>query len=158
MRLLVCLLLCLAATARAETLSGVVIVVIDGDTVLFKPDHYAPLSRAFLKLRLAGIDAPESGQPHGAAAARALKSLVLKRRATFDSLATDRYGRRIGWLNVAGDDASTQLVAQGHAWATGRAPAELRRLAVAARQNKLGLWSADRPVPPWDWRAGHSEP
>lgn len=156
MRFTACLLLlCLAATARAATLSGVVIVVIDGDTVLFKPDHYAPQSRAFLKVRLAGIDAPEAGQPHGVAATRALKALALKQRATLDSLATDRYGRRIGWLNVAGVDASTQLVTQGHAWATSGAPPELRQRAEAARMARRGLWADAQPVPPWVWRRNH---
>ena len=47
-----------AGPAAAETLNGVVIVVIDGDTVLFKPDAYHPSGRAFLKIRLADVDAP----------------------------------------------------------------------------------------------------
>jgi hypothetical protein len=72
--LALCLLLALGAPAAADTLHGVVIVVIDGDTVLFKPDHYSPGSRAFMKLRLADIDAPEQG--HRGAATR-LKTLVL---------------------------------------------------------------------------------
>ena len=74
MRFLFALVLLVAGVpAQAETLDGVVIVVIDGDTVLFRPDHYSAASRAFLKVRLAGIDAPEANQPHGEAATRALR-------------------------------------------------------------------------------------
>ena len=36
-----------AVPVAADTLRGVVIVVIDGDTVLFKPEPYSPGSRAF---------------------------------------------------------------------------------------------------------------
>ncbi len=150
---LFCLLFTLlAATARAETLTGVVIVVIDGDTVLFKPDHYAPQSRAFLKLRLAGIDAPEAAQPYGEAATQALKQLALKRRASFESLATDRYGRRVGWLDVGGVDASALLADSGLAWPARNAPAALRQQVQVVRDARRGLWADAEPVPPWVWR------
>lgn len=150
---LFCLLFTLlAATARAEALTGVVIVVIDGDTVLFKPDHYAPQSRAFLKLRLAGIDAPEAAQPYGEAATQALKQLALKRRASFESLATDRYGRRVGWLDVGGVDASALLADRGLVWPARNTPAALRQQVQAARDARRGLWADAEPVPPWVWR------
>ena len=155
-RFLLCLLCALlVASARAETLTGVVIVVIDGDTVLFKPDHYAPHSRAFLKLRLAGIDAPEAAQPYGDAATSALRQFALKRRATFDSLATDRYGRRVGWLDVGGVDASETLAKQGLVWTSRDATAALRRAVSGARESRHGLWADAQPVPPWIWRRAH---
>jgi len=49
----------------ADTLRGVVIRVIDGDTVWFKPDRHDAASRDFLKIRLVDIDAPEKNQPYG---------------------------------------------------------------------------------------------
>jgi len=81
-------------------LTGVVIVVIDGDTVLFKPDHYHPSSRAFIKVRLVDIDAPEKEQPYGEAATRALEGMALQQRATLEVVATDVYGRKLGRLGV----------------------------------------------------------
>ncbi|HQT00435.1 MAG: nuclease [Hydrogenophilales bacterium 16-64-46] len=153
MRCLICLLLlCLAATVRAETLTGVVIVVIDGDTVLFKPDHVTPASRAFLKVRLAGIDAPETGQPQGSAATQALKALLHKRRVVLTTLATDRYGRRVGQIEVDGADASQAMLARGLAWAGWRADAATRAREAEARQARRGLWREASPVPPWQWR------
>ncbi len=88
-----CLLLAVVAPAWADTMSGVVFVVIDGDTVLFKPDSYGAASRAFLKIRLANIDAPEKDQPYGEAATRALSALVLNQRVELNTVAIDAYGR-----------------------------------------------------------------
>lgn len=79
----------LALPTLAETLRGVVIVVVDGDTVLFKPDHYGARSRAFLKIRLADIDAPEQDQAYGDVATRTLKVLVLNQPVEINTVATD---------------------------------------------------------------------
>ena len=150
--LALCLLLA-AVAARAETLAGVVIVVIDGDTVLFKPDHYSPASRAFLKVRLADIDAPETDQPHGEAATQALKSLALRRRGTLDIVATDVYGRKLGRLMLDTLPVNAELVRRGHAWSSSRDTGDpLRSLQADARRARLGLWQDTDPTPPWIWR------
>ncbi len=56
----VCLLLALACTAHAETITGRVVGIADGDTITVldadKVQH---------KIRLSGIDAPEKKQPFG---------------------------------------------------------------------------------------------
>ena len=52
----------LAAFANAETLTGRVIKVADGDTVTMLDE-----SNVQRKIRLSGIDAPERKQPYGAA-------------------------------------------------------------------------------------------
>lgn len=172
MRFLFALVLLAAAVAvRAETLAGVVIVVIDGDTVLFRPDHYSAASRAFLKVRLAGIDAPEANQPHGEAATRALRELALKQRARLDIAATDAYGRKLGRLRVGRVEVNAELVRRGHAWsydstrASARSGSEsfrassrsrdggaLRSAQRAARHARRGLWQDPAPTPPWVWR------
>lgn len=155
MRWLVAFALLWATASHAETLTGVVIVVIDGDTVLFKPDHYGAASRAFLKLRLADIDAPEKSQHHGDAATRALKTLVLKQRVEADLVATDAYGRRIGRLRKGTVDVNLELVRSGHAWASSRPRAAFRRAQAAACEARRGLWHAQAPTPPWVWRREH---
>lgn len=158
MKLLLALfLLFAAATASAQTLQGIVIVVIDGDTVLFKPDHYSPASRAFLKVRLAGIDAPEQDQPHGEAATRALKDMALKRRATLDVVATDAYGRKLGVLMIGSLPVNAELVRHGHAWVSSRAADDpLRTLQRRAQDARLGLWRDPAAQPPWRWRRAYA--
>jgi endonuclease YncB( thermonuclease family) len=153
--LLALFLLLGASAACAETLRGVVIVVIDGDTVLFKPDTYHPSSRAFLKVRLVGIDAPERDQPHGDAASAALRALALKRSATLEIVAIDIYQRKLGRLAVEGRDINTEMIRIGRAWASARdAEDPLRVLQREAQAARIGLWQDDAPVPPWRWRRG----
>jgi micrococcal nuclease len=156
--LALCLLFTLSAPVAADTMRGVVIVVIDGDTVLFKPDHYQAASRAFLKIRLADIDAPEKDQPHGEAATRALTALVLDQKVEVDTLATDSYGRTIGRIQTGAVEVNAELVRRGLAWASTRyrgnaALAEAQREARLARR---GLWQDDAPTPPWVWRRTQS--
>ena len=165
------LLFAAAGTACADTLTGVVIVVIDGDTVLFKPEHDSPRSRSFLKVRLADIDAPEHDQPHGAAATRTLKALVLNQRVVIDTVATDVYGRKIARIRKGSLQVNAELVRRGYAWAYGstrasarsgpesfRASSRYRRNPAlldaqrSARRARRGLWQDRAPTPPWVWR------
>ena len=63
------ILLALACTANAETITGLVVSVADGDTITVldadKVQH---------KIRLAGIDAPEKKQPFGNRSKESLSS------------------------------------------------------------------------------------
>ena len=158
-----CLLLAAVAPAWAGTMSGVVIVVIDGDTVLFKPDSYRAASRAFLKLRLADIDAPEKDQPYGDVATRALTELVLDQRVEVETVATDIYGRTIAHIWIGSGQAGegqvdAELVRRGLAWASTRSRkgSGLKAAQTEARRAQRGLWQAAEPVPPWVWRREHS--
>ncbi|MDQ1316026.1 MAG: hypothetical protein QG662_2135 [Pseudomonadota bacterium] len=153
------LLFAAAGTACAETMHGVVIVAIDGDTVLFKPDHYRPESRAFMKVRLADIDAPETGQPHGEAATEALKARVLKRRAQLEIVATDVYGRKVGRLVVDARSVNADMVRRGFAWASARGEDRhaMAALQGEAQRERIGLWQDNEPTPPWAWRKARAE-
>ncbi|WP_237763205.1 thermonuclease family protein [Thiobacillus denitrificans] len=158
--LALCLLFALAAAAGAAPVAGVVFVVIDGDTVLFKPDHSSPGSRAFLKLRLADIDAPEQDQPHGKAATRALSALLLNQRVEADTVAIDTYGRTIARIRVGAVRVNQEMVRRGLAWASTRGGDhhDLLALQREARRQRIGLWQDAAPTPPWAWRRAQSEP
>jgi micrococcal nuclease len=152
-----CMLLVAVAPAWADTMSGIVIVVIDGDTVLFKPDSYRSASRAFLKIRLANIDAPEKDQPYGEVATRELSALVLNQRVELNTVAIDAYGRTIGQIQLGDMQVNTELVRRGLAWASDyRHNAELKAVQRDAQQAARGLWRESAPVPPWVWRRDHS--
>lgn len=150
----------IALPALAETLRGVVIVVIDGDTVLFKPDHYGarsrlhPSGRAFLKVRLADIDAPEKDQPFGDTATRALTNLVLNQPVEINTVATDTYGRSIATLQKGVLPVNVEMVRLGLAWTSTRyrRDAELIDAQDEARRAQRGLWKEAAPTPPWVWR------
>lgn len=142
------------APAAAGSMHGVVIVVIDGDTVLFKPDHYGVASRAFLKIRLADIDAPEKDQPYGEAATRALAAWVLNRRVELDTVATDVYGRTVARIRKGAMQVNAEMVRQGFAWTSTRSrnQAALLDAQQEARRAQRGLWNDAAPTPPWVWR------
>ncbi len=141
----------------ADTLVGTVVRILDGDTVEVL-DTYKDLHR----IRLAGIDAPESGQPFGAVAKRAVSSLVGGETVTVDWHKRDRYGRMVGTLMLDGADVNLALVRAGYAWwyreyAGEQSPSDRRLYEAAekaARRKGVGLWSDPRPIAPWDWRGG----
>jgi endonuclease YncB( thermonuclease family) len=60
-----------AGSAGAETISGKVIGVSDGDTITV-----LDAERTQYKIRVAGIDAPEKAQPFGQRAKESLSTLV----------------------------------------------------------------------------------
>ena len=149
-----------AIPVMAATMHGVVIVVIDGDTVLFKPDHYGAASRAFLKIRLADIDAPERDQPYGDAARHAVTTLVLNQQVELTTVATDAYGRTIARVRKGGMRVDEALVRRGLAWPSTRArnnPGVLEAQREA-RNAQRGLWADASPTPPWVWRRMQSAP
>lgn len=149
-----------AIPAMAATMHGVVIVVIDGDTVLFKPDHYGAASRAFLKIRLADIDAPESDQPYGDAARQALTTLVLNQQVELTTVATDVYGRTIARIRKGEMGVGEALVRLGLAWSSTRARnnPRVQEAQRDARNAQRGLWADASPTPPWIWRRMQSAP
>lgn len=154
--LALCLLLvALAPSWAADTMSGIVFVVIDGDTVLFKPDSYGAASRAFLKIRLAHIDAPEKDQPYGEAATRALSALVLNQRVAVTTVATDFYGRTIALIQAGDVQVNAELVRRGLAWASRKAA--MKKIQRDAQQAARGLWHEASPIPPWVWRREHAD-
>lgn len=120
--------------------------VIDGDT----------LAAEDTRIRIHGMDAPETGQPQGNAATRHMRALVSGRLITVYPLETDVYGRLVARVTVRGIDLGAQMVADGYAVV----PRESRRLyghlERQARRAKKGLWRNGRIQDPKAWRRAHS--
>ncbi len=168
-RALPLLLALLAQSPCAAVLEGRVIHVADGDTLTVLDDQ-----QHSHKIRLAGIDAPERGQPFGRKATEALAALAKNQRVTIDGGKTDRYQRRIGIVKVAaegcipctpGTDVGLALVVAGLAWhyrAYEREQSrsdrkQYREAESGARSRRDGLWTDAAPMPPWDWRRARRE-
>ena len=125
--------------ARAEVWSGWVSWVMDGDTVLLVREG----QREPVKLRIEGIDAPESCQPGGREAREAMMVLALRKSVQVTDRGQDSYGRQIGRLSVDGVDLGAEMVRSGQAWAysfrTGKGPyAALQR---QAEKQKKGIFA-----------------
>lgn len=149
------ILLLLPLWSGAETITGRVVKVTDGDTLTVLDDRQEQH-----KIRLAGIDAPESQQPWGQRSKVALIALVAGQTVTVDWRKRDRYGRIVGTVIMGGMDAGLAQIQGGLAWwyrqyAHEQAPEERTHYAAAeatARATPIGLWTDPQPIAPWDWR------
>ncbi len=133
--------------------TGRVVGVADGDTIVLGTAH------GRRRVRLFGIDAPESGQRFGTESRAALADMVMGKTVSLRAFGTDRYGRVLGVVRRGGTDVNLVMVRLGWAWHAVRYDRRrpLRDAQRAARAAKRGLWADDRPVPPWSWRRGELE-
>ena len=105
------LALTLVAQAPAGPFAGKVVGISDGDTLAVLR------GRQQVKVRLHGVDAPESGQPLGAASKRRASDLAFGQVVTIHPRDVDRYGRTVAAVELAdGRDLGRELVRDGLAW------------------------------------------
>ena len=139
----------LAPLALAESFTGKVVAIGDGDSLTV-----LTASQKQVRIRLEGIDAPETKQAFGSTAKKSLSDLAFGREVNVVVSTTDDYGRKVAqvyfgtfWINLA-------QVERGMAWHYthySRDP-KLHAAEVYARTSKLGLWSGKNPTPPWTYR------
>ena len=149
---LILVLVISTAVQSTEDIYGIVVSVVDGDTVSLKADDTTH------KIRLAEIDTPERDQPYGLTASSALTDLLLGHRVRVKVVKeNDRYGRLIGRIFIDGKDVSAHMVEHGHAMVYRRylTDKSLLGLEANAKHKKLGLWGSpeEEIVPPWVWRS-----
>ncbi len=159
--LLILAALGLSATAQQRTITGKVVAVDDGDilTVLDaeKRQH---------KIRLDGIDAPESVQAFGDKARQSLSDLVRGKTVTVTSFRVARNGWIVGKVTLDGKDINLEQIRRGSAWFYRKYANELSQVDARiyelaetdARDKGRGLWAGPGPIPPWELRAAQRGP
>jgi endonuclease YncB( thermonuclease family) len=153
LRVITVLLASAFAEGRAQSFSGRVVGVADGDTINVLRDDRA------VRVRLHGIDCPERSQAFGRQARQYTSKLVFGRTVTVHVRGTDRYGRFVAdVLPPAGGSLNRELVRAGLAWHYVRYSTDttLARLESEARASRRGLWADPCPVPPWEFRKERS--
>ncbi|MFZ2950677.1 MAG: thermonuclease family protein [Desulfuromonadaceae bacterium] len=155
-------ILLLAGTACAgRTVEGIVRAVYDGDTVLLTTRE-----KSRLKVRLYGIDAPETkkpdrpGQPWGDLSRQALKQKIMGQRVAAEIVDIDQYQRAVAVIRCDGRDINREMVSEGMAWAyrrylQGPYASEYIGSETGARSRRAGLWRESNPQPPWEFRSRH---
>ncbi len=142
-------LLLLSAPTMSSELQGRVVSIADGDTFTL-----LTAENRQIRIRLAEIDTPESGQPYGNRSRQALSELVFKKDVRIDVQDIDRYGRTVGRPYVGDVDVCADLVENGFAWAYRRylKDPKLLELEQEAQDSNRGLWSLPEyeRVAPWD--------
>ena len=148
-------LLLISVRAPAETLTGRIVGVSDGDTLTLLDAKQVPH-----KIRGAGIDAPEKKQPFGEKAKSSLSALAYNRAAEADCRKIDRYRRKVCVVFVGGKDVGLEQIRSGMAWwyrqyAKEQTPQEridYEHAEAQAKRHRDGFWSDPNPIPPWEWR------
>ena len=88
-----------------------VLRVSDGDTITVKAADDT------FKIRVAGIDAPESKQVFGIESRNALRTLLKNRAVTVSCFKIDKYQRRICRIRTDADkDVALAMISLGNAW------------------------------------------
>ncbi len=149
-----------ALPAQAQTRTGTVLSIGDGDTLRVREGNRT------LNVRLACIDAPESSQAHfGAQARQQLQALApMGSSVELRIKATDRYGRSVAELTRGGRNLNQALVASGVAFVywqyiAGCDRQTYGRLEIEARLKRLGVWGVSGGLTrPWDYRSGQRTP
>lgn len=134
--------------------------VYDGDTVKAEGQDVE------IKVRLVGIDAPETskskrqpGQPFSQQATKYLAGLVLNKVVDVKGYGTDRYGRILGVIFLDGKNVNLEIVKAGFAEIYrgnpphGFDPEPYRQTEEQARQAGRGMWvQGSKYVSPKEWR------
>jgi micrococcal nuclease len=145
--LLIAVSFCFAAEAWVK---GIAHDIYDGDTFKLKEGGQ------IIKVRIYGIDAPETNQEYGAESGKALRELMDGKEIRLRIQNKDAYGRTVGepWI---GDSLNVSLwmVKNGHAWwykSYSKKRTDFQEAEAEAKSKKLGLW-AGKPVAPWEFRS-----
>jgi endonuclease YncB( thermonuclease family) len=145
--------------AVADTLSGRVVRVVDGDTLILLVAG-AGGQQTQERIRLAAVDAPERGQPWGEKAKQALAAHVFGRDVMVEWTRRDRFGRVVGKVIDGGQDVNLAMIRDGMArwfrrFAAEQSAADRKLYEEAenrARLGRVGLWSEENPTPPAERR------
>lgn len=137
--------------ASAASFSGQVVGISDGDTISVMHNGKAE------KIRLNGIDCPESHQDFGQRAKQFTSDLAYNKTVTVEVSDHDKYGRTVGDVILPdGQNLNRELVSAGFAWWYKQYSHDqgLGELEAEARAAKRGLWQDPAPIAPWDFRRG----
>ena len=148
-------LLFFVTSLQAGILTGRVVGVSDGDTIIILDN-----TNTQFKIRLSGIDAPEKKQPFGQVSKKSLSDLVFDKQVSVDWNKQDRYGRTVGKVLVNGVDANLEQVKRGYAWFykkyQNEQPLQDRldylHAQEVAEKNRVGFWIDPEAVAPWEFR------
>ena len=147
MKLLILLLVALSLIS--STFTAKVIRISDGDTIVVITEN-----REQIKIRLEGIDCPESNQDFGTKARQAATNLCFNREVRVEKSGEDQYGRTLAFVYIGKLCVNEELLRLGMAWHYKKYNKDplLSQLEINARTGKIGLWANPNPEAPWVFR------
>eukprot|EP00171_Calliarthron_tuberculosum_P018437 IDg18437t1 len=144
-----------AAGVKFSIESAYVFKMPDGDTLSVDYIDSATSRKVTSRIRVMGIDCPETAQNFGQEAGDIGRALAFQTHVTLHVHTTDRYGRIVAdVMTERGLEYGKEMLRKGAAWhyKAYDKRQELADLETEAREQRVGLWSYSRPVAPWDYR------
>jgi len=137
-----------------DNVYGTVYSTVDGDT-------YDLLIEGIktIRIRMEGIDAPESGMPFYMVSKNYLGKLCFNKNVKVHVTKLDGT-RYIGFTYLDnGTELSHEMIKAGLAWHFTKynTDEDLSNLEIEARVAKIGLWKDNNPMPPWENRRLHRQ-
>jgi endonuclease YncB( thermonuclease family) len=141
----------LASASTVLAWVGKVVRISDGDTITVLHEKRPE------RVRLYGIDCPESRQTFGYRATQFTENAVFGKMVEVHPFDVDQYGNTVGIVRVKGTILNEELIRAGLAWVyTHYCHLGLCRkwkgLMAQARSERRGLWAGSNPTPPWKYR------
>ncbi|MDO8767445.1 MAG: thermonuclease family protein [Burkholderiaceae bacterium] len=145
------------ATKPDTQWQGTVTYVTDGDTLWVQPTNPLIHGSTPRKIRIEGIDAPESCQLYGHQSTLALKQLIARQSVTVTTRRLDDYGRDVAKITVNNMDVGAWMVSHGHAWSYHyrHSAGPYAKQEARARSAHRGLFASPSPAQPSDFRRAH---
>ncbi len=135
-------------------LAATVLRISDGDTFTVETGF-----KDQLRIRVYGIDAPETDQAHGPEATRKLQSIMpVGSKVRLRIIDIDRYGRAVALVKLpSGAIVEEVMLLTGSAWVYTKyckIPEcnAWRDIEERAMLEEKGLWADIDPLEPWEWR------
>ena len=138
-----------------QELPGRVVAIADGDTITILDS-----ANTQHRIRLEGIDAPESHQAFGEQSRLSLSEMIFGKDVSVSYQKVDQYGRLVGKISLDGKDINLEQVKAGMAWhyrfyEDEQTPEDRELYAKAeseARAARRGLWQDPNPTEPYQFR------
>ena len=135
--------------------SGRVVAIADGDTITILDS-----ANTQHRIRLEGIDAPESHQAFGEQSRLSLSGMIFGKDVSVSYQKIDQYGRLVGKIILDGKDINLEQVKAGMAWhykfyEDEQTPEDRElydRAEAEARAARRGLWQDPNPTEPYQFR------
>lgn len=130
--------------------------VIDGDTICIWNGKHSKEPK--IKIRLYGIDAPESDQEFGKESKKALEKLLKNRRLKIKVKNKDIYGRYVGIISTGTiKDVNLIMIRTGNAIfyeKYSKNEIKYKKAEEYAKKKRLGIWGIKNFVEPEKFRKG----
>lgn len=136
----------------AVAVSGKVIRVSDGDTILIQSGSQK------IRVRMYGIDAPELKQKYGEESKKYLEKRIMDKNVDIKVINQDQYGRKVGKVFYKNKDINLEMLETGNAWFYeyhAKHEKDYRKAVKNAKEQKLGLWKDKNPQNPRNFRLDH---